>query len=196
MTISDDVVESFRADGAVLLKGVFADWVETLRSGVERNLAEPGPNQRVYTPKDSTGRFVGDYCNWARIPEYREFVFPHTRSIVTKIKSSFPEIPFIHYANGAPALVDQFASLGADVVGLDWRTDLAAVFQAHPRQVFQGNLDPCYLFAPPEKIAARVKEMKTIIGNRPHIWNLGHGILPETPVENARAFVKAVHENS
>ena len=75
MTISEDVVDSFRTDGAVLLKGVFADWVETLRRGVERNLAEPGPFQRVYTPKDGAGRFVGDYCNWARIPEYRDFVF-------------------------------------------------------------------------------------------------------------------------
>src|SRR5579872_662840 len=70
-----ETIENFRLDGAVLLKGYFRDWVETLRAGMDRNLAEPGPYQRVYTPKGGSGRFVGDYCNWARIPEYRRFVF-------------------------------------------------------------------------------------------------------------------------
>ncbi len=99
----------------------------------------------------------------------------------------------IHYANGAPTLLGDFVKLGADVVGLDWRVELSEAFRAHPGQVFQGNLDPCYLFAPPEKIAARVREMKAAAGRHPHIWNLGHGILPSTPVEHARAFVRAVH---
>src|SRR5262249_42152089 len=75
MTISPQLVGAFREDGAVLLAGVFRDWVETLRRGIERNLAEPGPFQRLYTPEGGTGRFVGDYCSWARIPEYRAFVF-------------------------------------------------------------------------------------------------------------------------
>jgi len=125
--------------------------------------------------------------------DYREFVFPHTRSVVERVKARYPKTPVIHYANGAPTLLGDFTKLGVDVVGLDWRVELPEVFKAHPNQVFQGNLDPCYLFATPEKIAAKVREMKTVIGNRPHIWNLGHGILPATPVENARAFVQAVH---
>src|SRR5258708_8980510 len=74
VSVPQDAIDSFRADGAVLLKGYFRDWVDTLRAGIERNLAEPGPYQRVYTPQGSAGRFVGDYCNWARIPEYRQFV--------------------------------------------------------------------------------------------------------------------------
>src|SRR5690348_16386641 len=74
-TLPPQTVETFRVDGAVLLKGYFRDWVEPLRAGIERNLAEPGPFQRVYTPQGGSGRFVGDYCNWARIPEYRRFVF-------------------------------------------------------------------------------------------------------------------------
>jgi ectoine hydroxylase-related dioxygenase (phytanoyl-CoA dioxygenase family) len=73
--VPTETIDAFRTDGAVLLKGFFGDWVETLRAGIERNLAEPGPHQRIYTPQGSTGRFVGDYCNWARIPEYRDFVF-------------------------------------------------------------------------------------------------------------------------
>jgi uroporphyrinogen decarboxylase len=125
--------------------------------------------------------------------DYRAFVLPHTLSVVRRVKAQFPDVPVIHYANGAPTLLDDFVSLGVDVIGLDWRVELSQAFKAHPGQVFQGNLDPCYLFAPPEQIAARVAEMKKVVGNRPHIWNLGHGILPSTPVENARAFVDAVH---
>jgi uroporphyrinogen decarboxylase len=125
--------------------------------------------------------------------DYREFVFPHTQSVIERVKTAFPNVPVIHYANGAPTLLGDFTRLGANVVGLDWRVELTEVFKAYPGKVFQGNLDPCYLFAPPEKIAARIREMKAVVGDRPHIWNLGHGILPDTPVEHARAFVQAVH---
>jgi uroporphyrinogen decarboxylase len=125
--------------------------------------------------------------------DYREFAQPYTQRIVQAVKAAFPEIPVIHYANGAPTLLNDFVGLGPNVVGLDWRVELQDAFKAHPDQVFQGNLDPSYLFAPPGKIAARVAEMKRVVGSRPHVWNLGHGIMPQTPVENARAFVDAVH---
>jgi ectoine hydroxylase-related dioxygenase (phytanoyl-CoA dioxygenase family) len=74
-TIAPETIAAFHSDGAVLLKGVLRDWVEPLRQGIEQNLAEPGPYQRIYTPSGGAGRFVGDYCNWARIPAYRKFVF-------------------------------------------------------------------------------------------------------------------------
>jgi uroporphyrinogen decarboxylase len=125
--------------------------------------------------------------------DYREYVLPHTRSVVQRVQAACPGVPVIHYANGAPTLLNDFVSLGVNVVGLDWRVELPDAFQAHPNQVFQGNLDPTFLFAPPEKITQRVQEMKKVVGSRPHVWNLGHGILPQTPVENARAFVDAVH---
>ena len=128
--------------------------------------------------------------------DYREAVFPHTKKIVTALKSQFPQVPVIHYANGASALLPHITALGADVVGLDWRTDLAGALRDYPGQIFQGNLDPCGLFGPPEWIAERVRAMKAAVGRRPHIYNLGHGILPETPVEHAQAFVRAVHEET
>ncbi len=142
---------------------------------------------QAVTIMDSWAGFTGS-------ADYREFVFPHTRNVIAHVKSQCPGTPIIHYANGGAALLDEFAALGADVVGLDWRSELAAAFQAHPGQVFQGNLDPCYLFAAPEQIAAKVRQLKKVVGKRPHVWNLGHGILPDTPVEHARAFVQAVHE--
>ncbi|WP_439815630.1 phytanoyl-CoA dioxygenase family protein [Zavarzinia sp. CC-PAN008] len=69
------VVEAFRTDGAVALRGAFTDWVETLRAGLVRNMAEPGPFAKVYTTNGAPGGFFGDYCNWDRIPEYRSWVF-------------------------------------------------------------------------------------------------------------------------
>jgi ectoine hydroxylase-related dioxygenase (phytanoyl-CoA dioxygenase family) len=68
-------IETFQRDGVVLLEGVFAAWVETLRAGVERNLRDPGPWGREYLDANQRGRFFGDYCNWNRIDEYRRFVF-------------------------------------------------------------------------------------------------------------------------
>jgi ectoine hydroxylase-related dioxygenase (phytanoyl-CoA dioxygenase family) len=68
-------IADFQRDGAVVLRGVFADWVESLRAGVERNMAEPGADVRIYHAPDGSGLFFGDYCNWDRIPEYRAFVF-------------------------------------------------------------------------------------------------------------------------
>ncbi len=82
--VSQEDVDAFREDGAVALHGVFADWVETLRAGVERNLADPGPDVRVYESEGEGGRFVGDYCNWDRIPEYREFVFSSPAAAIAK----------------------------------------------------------------------------------------------------------------
>lgn len=76
MTILDaDRIDSFQRDGVLLLSGVFADWIETLRHGVEFNLANPGPWGRDYLDSGQSGRFFGDYCNWSRIDEYRQFLF-------------------------------------------------------------------------------------------------------------------------
>jgi uroporphyrinogen decarboxylase len=127
--------------------------------------------------------------------DYREYVFPHTRAIIARLKAAHPETPVIHYANGASALLDPIVQLGADVVGLDWRISLTEAIRRHPGQVFQGNLDPCTLFAPKETVIAKAKALKKQVGSHPHIFNLGHGILPETPVENAQAFVAALHED-
>jgi ectoine hydroxylase-related dioxygenase (phytanoyl-CoA dioxygenase family) len=70
--LDEETVDRFQRDGAVVLRGVFKDWIEPLRAGVERNLAEPGPMHRDYSK--GGGRFFGDYCNWRRIPEYGRFV--------------------------------------------------------------------------------------------------------------------------
>ena len=73
--VSSEQINEFREQGVTVLRGVFSDWVDVLRRGVDANMADPDPNARIYTGKDGGGRFFVDYCNWARIPEYREFIF-------------------------------------------------------------------------------------------------------------------------
>ncbi len=68
-------IDEFAADGVVVLRGVFTDWIETLRAGVDANMRDPGPYGRDYLDGEQAGRFFGDYCNWNRIPEYRRFMF-------------------------------------------------------------------------------------------------------------------------
>ena len=74
-TVPPDVIAAFERDGAVALKGYFADWVEGLRAGIARNMAEPSADVKIYKGREGGGRFFGDYCNWDRIPEYKDFIF-------------------------------------------------------------------------------------------------------------------------
>lgn len=73
--LSDGTIRDYREQGAAVLRGVFSDWVETLRHGVAKNMEDPDPNARIYTGKDGGGRFFVDYCNWNRFADYRDFIF-------------------------------------------------------------------------------------------------------------------------
>ena len=73
--LDDQTIQEFRDKGATVLRGVFSDWVETLRAGIQANMDDPDPNARIYKGENGGGRFFVDYCNWDRIPEYRDFIF-------------------------------------------------------------------------------------------------------------------------
>jgi len=125
--------------------------------------------------------------------DYRRFVLPHTRAVVEGIT---PGVPVINFATGNPALLPLLSEAGGDVIGVDWRIRLDDAWQVvgHDKAV-QGNLDPILLLTDPDTIRARVREILDQAAGRPgHIFNLGHGVLPQTPVENAIALVDAVHE--
>ena len=127
--------------------------------------------------------------------DYREFVLPHQKKVIAGIKKS---VPLIHFAHGASHLLEMVAEAGGDVIGLDWRCDLDAAWKrvGHDKAV-QGNLDPITLFGSKEFIRKRTKEILDRAGNRNgHIMNLGHGILQQTPLENATEFINATHELS
>jgi len=127
--------------------------------------------------------------------DYREFVLPHQKKVLAGIKKT---VPLIHFAHGATHLLEMVAEAGGDVIGLDWRCDLDAAWRrvGHEKAV-QGNIDPITLFAQKEFIRKRVQEILDRAGGRNgHIMNLGHGILKETPIENAEIFINATHELS
>ena len=127
--------------------------------------------------------------------DYRAFVMPHTRALVRALT---PGIPVIHFGTGTAALLPLMRAAGGDVIGLDWRIDLDAGWAAVGHDVaVQGNLDPAVLLAKPPYIRQRVKDILDRAGGRPgHIFNLGHGVLQETPVEHVKALVDIVHELS
>ena len=127
--------------------------------------------------------------------DYRAFVPPHVRALIRALP---PGTPVIHFGTGTAALLPLMREAGGDVIGLDWRVDLDAGWAAVGHDVaVQGNLDPAVLLARPAYIRERVKDVLDRAGGRPgHIFNLGHGVLQQTPPEHARALVEIVHELS
>lgn len=126
--------------------------------------------------------------------DYERYVLPHSRALIGQIRRA--GVPVIHFATGVGAYYPMLQKARADVLGLDWRVDLDGVWRSiRYRAAVQGNLDPVALFAPPGELRARVHDILRRAGGRAgHIFNLGHGILPETPVENVKAVVEMVRE--
>ncbi len=157
-------------------------------------------------------RLVTDYLNaqieagaqavqlfdtWAGIlspADYREWVLPVHQTIAAKLDRE--AAPLILYVNSGAHVVDSMAESGADVISLDWRVDISEAAQrVGDRVSLQGNLDPCALSAPRERIIEMVRDLaRAAAPARGHILNLGHGCLPETPVEGVRAFTDAARQ--
>ena len=136
------------------------------------------------------------FDSWAGIlgdADYRRFALPYVSQIVDGVKDL--GVPIIYFVNGAPHLIEAAAASGANVLGVCWRTPLDEVARrVGPEMALQGNLDPHVLFAEPATIRARAAEVLRRMGGRPgHIMNLGHGILPETPIASVEALIDAVH---
>jgi uroporphyrinogen decarboxylase len=128
------------------------------------------------------------------LTDYRDYAFEASKRLVRAVQEM--GVPVIYFGVETAGLLAQMATTGADVVGLDWRQPLDVGWRevGHTHAV-QGNLDPITLFAPIEVIETRVKEILRAAGGRPgHIFNLGHGIVPNTPVENVQAVVRMVRE--
>ena len=135
------------------------------------------------------------FDTWAGVlspSQFRRFAGRALRSVLERLPKERP--PVVIFARGATHLLEEIASLGADVVSVDWRVDLALAAERVGRDAsLQGNLDPSALFAPPDEIHAAVARMLDAGRKaRGHIANLGHGIRPTTPLEGVGAFVEAV----
>lgn len=125
--------------------------------------------------------------------DYREFVLPHTKSVISGVTKG---VPVIHFGTGTATLLELMREAGGDVIGLDWRVRLDEGWRRVGHDVaVMGNLDPVVLFAKQDVLRERAKQILDQAEGRPgHIFNLGHGILPETPVENVIALVEMVHD--
>lgn len=166
------------------------------------------------TLMDKLGRVVADYLksqikagaqavqlfdSWVGClspGDYQEYVLPYSRQVIKALAGQ--GVPMIHFGTDTAMLLELMREAGGDVIGLDWRVNLDEAWRRIGYDVaVQGNLDPVALFAPLPEIEKRVKDILKRAANRPgHIFNLGHGILPETPVENVKAVVEMVHEYS
>lgn len=122
--------------------------------------------------------------------DYEQFALPAAQRVIEEL--SEVEAPIILYTKGTAHLLELVAKAGADVLSCDWRVDLAEVRRKlGARTVVQGNVDPCLLLGPQDGIRDAVRDVIAKTGGVGHILNLGHGILPGTPVENARTFIES-----
>jgi uroporphyrinogen decarboxylase len=128
--------------------------------------------------------------------DYREFVLPYTRRIFETVSKC--GVPTIHFGVGAGAILADLRDAGGDVIGADWRTPLDEAWEriGFDRGI-QGNLDPTVLLGPLDRIVAAADDvLERAAGRAGHIFNLGHGILPSTPVEHVQALARYVHQKT
>ncbi len=126
--------------------------------------------------------------------DYHEFVLPHSRRIFEGLAPT--GVPTLHFGTGTATLLPAIADAGGDVIGTDWRIPLDDAWRLiGDDRAIQGNLDPALLLAPTDRLMAGADDVLRRAGGRPgHIFNLGHGILPGTPVEQVEALANHVHE--
>jgi uroporphyrinogen decarboxylase len=127
--------------------------------------------------------------------DYEVYALPYSKKVIEHVDK---DVPLIHFATSSSTLLEWMKRAGGDVIGVDWRVNLSEAWARLGYHVaIQGNLDPVILLSKPERIEKEVKRILSEAGDRPgHIFNLGHGILPNTPVENVAALINMVHEYS
>lgn len=131
------------------------------------------------------------------VADHARYVAPFTRRLIEGVKALAAERPVIYFGTGNSHLLDDVAPLGADVLAFDWRTPLGATWQRLGCRAVQGNLDPIVLCADAATVERQAQAVLDEAAGRPgHIFNLGHGIIPETPVDNVKRLVAYVHEAS
>ncbi len=128
--------------------------------------------------------------------QYERHVLPHTRRIFAALQEE--GVPTIHFGTGTVGLLEQMAAAGSDLVSVDWRVPLDDAWRRiGPGKGIQGNLDPAVLLAPMEVVRDQAAEVLAAAGGRPgHIFNLGHGVLPDSPSDHLRQLVDFVHEET
>ena len=124
--------------------------------------------------------------------DYREFALPHTRRIFDRLRLT--GVPTVHFGVGTAAILEDLAEAGGDVIGIDWRQPIDEAWARLPERAMQGNLDPMLLLGPRERMLAATDDVLRRVDRRVgHIFNLGHGVLPPTPLEHVQELAHYVH---
>ncbi|HYB95184.1 MAG TPA: uroporphyrinogen decarboxylase [Vicinamibacterales bacterium] len=196
-TIAAYLVQGEGKDGFGALKRLLFEQPATVQVLLEK-LSEAMADY-VRMQIDAGAQAIQIFDSWAGIldpSDYRRYAMPAVAHIIDAVKER--GVPAIYFLNGAPHLLELGASTCPDVLGVCWRTPLDDVARrVGPRIALQGNLDPHVLFGTPKMIRERVADVLQRVEGRPgHVMNLGHGILPETPIASVEALIDAVHDCS
>jgi uroporphyrinogen decarboxylase len=137
------------------------------------------------------------FDSWAgllSLADWERLIEPHLRRLLERVGAA--GIPRILFLQNAPHLVDAYAKLPAEVLATDWRLDLGQLQRRYPERAVQGNIDPAVLLAGPEATHAAARDLLERVAATGHIVNLGHGILPTTPIASVEALIETVEEEA
>ena len=192
-TLACYMVEGRTKEGFATVKQFLYQEPKTFRRLLHRIAQATIPYLKAQIAAGATAVQLFDtWCGELSLQDYRESALPAVEEVVSGISGS---VPFIYYTRGSQHLLPALARFGATVLSVDWRADLAAIRGAlGPQIALQGNVDPAVLLGPPERIREVTLDTIHSLGGRGHILNLGHGILPDTPVESAQLFVETAQQ--
>jgi uroporphyrinogen decarboxylase len=147
---------------------------------------------------ESGAQIVQMFDSWAgqlSPQDYDTFALPYQQQVVRQVKAKHPDTPMILYISGSAGVLERMGQSGVDIISVDWTVDMAEARQRlGSNMMVQGNIDPCVLFGSKSLIRDRILDTVRKAGSRGHILNLGHGILPKTPEENAAYFFETAKQ--
>jgi uroporphyrinogen decarboxylase len=171
-----------------VMRGDFAVWDELMRRLTAATVSYL--NGQI----DSGAQAIQLFDSWVGIltpEEFKRYALPYIQEVIRGLKP----IPVIYFGTETHPFFPQLKATGANVIGVDWRTDLMDAWQQLGDVAVQGNLDPQVLLTDPDTVRKKTLELLQKVNGRPgHIFNLGHGILPNTPMENVRAMIETVKD--
>jgi uroporphyrinogen decarboxylase len=188
-TLACYMVEGKTKEGFATVKSFLYHEPKTFRTLLQRIAQATIPYLKAQIAAGASAVQLFDtWCGELSLQDYREFALPAVQEIISGLGAS---VPVIYYTKASQHLLPAIAHSGANVLSLDWRVDLAEVRKTlGPKIALQGNVDPAILLGPQDKIRDVILSTIDSLAGQGHILNLGHGILQNTPVENAKLFVE------
>jgi uroporphyrinogen decarboxylase len=189
-TLACYMVEGKSKEGFATAKSFFYHEPKTFRDLLHRIVQATIPYLKAQVAAGAAAVQLFDtWCGELDLDDYNRFALPAVQELISGLANT---VPVIYYTKASHHLLPAVAQSGANVLSVDWRVDLTEIRKSLGAKIaLQGNVDPAVLLGPAEKIRAVTRDTISSLGGQGHILNLGHGILPNTPIENARLFIEA-----